>query len=206
MIMFCFAVAFTAAALAGALVECLSDMGAFGAAPYTDGSIADMVPGLAVGLILATGFVWAVATRMVTPGARPPAWLRRAADITHLGAVQLLLTLGLQIAILFVMETCEQIALWGHPLGGTIWIGGPIAVSFMLHAIVCLTVAALFLRSLRWLAARVAVVLSLIKYLLIDLAHPQATDRSTFEIIVLPAVRARRRQHGRAPPLQPLLM
>jgi hypothetical protein len=99
------------------------------------------------------------------------------------------------------METCEQTAIWGHPLGGTIWLGGPIAISLALHAIAGVAVAGLFSRALRWLAIRVAVVLSLVQLLVLAAKQTLLTHTITSGVVLhYPAEHALRRLRGRAPP------
>ena len=42
-----------------------------------------------------------------------------------------------QLVVLYAMETSEQIAVAGHALGGTVWLGAPVAVALALHALAC---------------------------------------------------------------------
>jgi len=205
-LVFCFAVALTAAALADALVEALSDAGVFGPDVYTDRSYADMMPALSVGILLAVAFTLALARRISTPDAPAPGWVRRAADATRLAPAQLIVTFGLQIGALCAMETLEQVAVWGHPLGGNLWIGGPIPISLALHAAIGIGVAFAFSRVLSWLAIRVARVLHLVACLQIALAQPPTIHLAVGQLVVrCPAERARRRLRGRAPPLRPVM-
>jgi hypothetical protein len=198
---FCLAVALTAAALIGTLVEYLANAGAFGVAAFTDRSNADVGPALCIGALVAAAFVAALARRLLCPSAPVPTWARRAADATRISRLQMVVTFGLQIAALFVMETSEQAAIWGHPLGGTIWLGGPIAISLLLHAIGSLVVAGLFSRALRWLAIRVAVVLRLVQFLLLVAKQTLLTNGiSSGVVLQRRAERAMRRLRGRAPP------
>jgi hypothetical protein len=198
---FCLAVALTAAALVGPLVEYLADAGTFGPEAFTDRSNADMLPALCIAALVAAAFVVALARRLVYPSAPVPTWARQAADATRISLSQLLVTFGLQIVVLFVMETCEQTAIWGHPLGGTIWLGGPIAISLALHAVGGVAVAGLFSRALRWLAIRVAVVLWLVQLLVLAAKQTLLTHTITIGVVLhYPAERALRRLRGRAPP------
>jgi hypothetical protein len=199
---FCLAVALTAAALIGPLVEYLANAGAFGTGAFTDRSNADVAPALCIGALVAAAFVAALARRLLRPSAPVPTWARRAAAATRISHLQMAITFGMQIAALFVMETGEQSAVWGHPLGGTIWLGGPIAISLLLHAIGCIAVAGLFSRALRWLAIRVAVVLRLVQFLLLVAKQTLLTNRISFSLALQhPAERAMHRLRGRAPPL-----
>jgi hypothetical protein len=198
---FCLAVALTGAALIGPLVEYLANAGAFGPAAFTDRSNADVAPALCIGALIAAAFVAALVRRLLRPNALAPTWARRAANATRISGLQMAITFGMQIAALFVMETTEQTAIWGHPLGGTIWLGGPIAISLLLHALGGIVVAGLCSRALRWLAVRVAVVLRLVQFLLLVAKQTLLTNRISIGLVLqLPAERAMRRLRGRAPP------
>lgn len=67
-------------------------------------------------------------------------------------AVLLPAILGLQMAVLYAMETGEQLAVWRHPLGPTLWLGGPPPIAIAIHAAVCVAVVFAFVRSRRRLA------------------------------------------------------
>jgi hypothetical protein len=198
---FCLAVALTAAALAGPLMESLADAGAFGAGSFTDGSNLDMLPALCVGTLAAVAFAIGLARRLACPRARPPAWLQQAADAGHLALSQALVTFVLQIAALFAMETGEQVLVAGHPLGGWVWLGGPVAISLAVHAAFGVLIAALFSRALHWLAIRIACVLRTVQCIVLASAQsPLALIGLGFLELHYPAERALRRIRGRAPP------
>ena len=198
---FCLTVALTAAALAGPLMEGLANSGAFGPGTFTDGSNLDMFPALCVGTLAAAAFAVGLARRLASPNAHAPAWLRQAADAGRLDLSQWLVTFALQIAVLFAMETGEQIIIAGHPLGGTIWLGGPVVVSLALHAVFGGVIAMLFSRVLHWLAIRIALVLRFARCLVLASAQsPQAHVGPSFLVLHYPAERALRRIRGRAPP------
>jgi hypothetical protein len=59
----------------------------------------------------------------------------------------------LQLAVLYVMETFEQLAVWRHTLGPAVWLGAPPPTSIAIHAAICAAVAFALLRSKRRLAA-----------------------------------------------------
>ena len=198
---FCFAVALTAAALAGPLMEGLADSGAFGSGTFTDGSNLDMLPALCVGILAAVALAAGLARRLACPQARVPRWLHQAAEAGSPALSQSLVTFALQIAVLFAMETVEQILVAGHPLGGTIWLGGPVAVSLALHAVFGIVIAMLFSRALRWLAIRIAFVLRSVRCIVLASAQsPLAHVGPSFLVLHYPAERALRRIRGRAPP------
>jgi hypothetical protein len=198
---FCFAVALTAAAIAGPLLEALADAGVFGPGTFTDGSNLDVLPALCVGALAAAAFAVGLARRLAHPSARMPTWLHQAAEAGRLAPSQSVVTFALQIAVLFAMETGEQILVVGHPLGGTVWLGGPIIVSLVLHAAFGVAIAMLFSRVLHWLAIRIALVLRFVRCLVLASAQsPLAHVGPSFLVLHYPAERALRRIRGRAPP------
>lgn len=196
---FCFVVALTAAALAGPLMEGLADAGAFGPGIFTDGSNLVMLPALCAGTLAAAAFAFGLARRLIHPSARMPAWLHDAAEAGRLAPAQTLLTFAMQVGILFGMETGEQILVVGHSLGGTVWLGGPIAASLALHAVFGIVIATLFSRVLSWLAIRIALVLRFC-LVLASAQSPLAHVGPSFLVLHYPAERALRRIRGRAPP------
>ncbi|MBV8373299.1 MAG: hypothetical protein JOY69_08570 [Candidatus Eremiobacteraeota bacterium] len=155
---FALGVAIAAASIADPIVEACSNAGWFGAGTFTDHSNLDIAPALSLGaLLLLRHLVLRVRVLLSPRGAAPPSLLRSASGAVVSGTAQLLpLTFALQLFVLFAMETIEQIVVRGQPLGGTIWLGGPIAISLAVHAIVC--VAALFAiaHCVRALAVRTA--------------------------------------------------
>jgi len=136
------AAAIGAAALMDPVVEFLSNAGAFGAHRYTDRSNLDVVPALLTGLVFSAVFVAVLARRRLNGSMYPIRWVRRCAgDVGSTSLLRILPSIfALQMGALFGMETLEQILTAGHPLGSTIWLGGPIAVSLLLHALSCITV------------------------------------------------------------------
>ena len=142
-------VAVLAAALADPLMEFASNAGWFGAGHFTDGSNLDVLPALGVALI-AAGIVGGLQVAKLVTG-RSTDWLR-ASDTALRGqrlAHVLPIAFGLQLGVLYVMESAEQIVVRGHALGGTIWLGGPAPVSLLVHAAACLFIATAALRLLR---------------------------------------------------------
>jgi hypothetical protein len=140
-IWFCLAVAAISAAIADPLVEWASNAGRFGPGNFTDHSSADVVPALLVGVLFVATHLLLRIRRALTSG--PTHDLLRASRAALSGRVVRLLPLmcAIQILALYCMETAEQVAVVGHPLGGTIWLGGPVLVSLAVHAIACVLVA-----------------------------------------------------------------
>jgi len=141
-LLFSIAVATLAAALGDLLVESLSNHGAFGPGRFTDGSNADIAPiGIAGSTLLLGCLFFRVRRALACCGA---AQYRRelTAALAPLPLARTLpLILLLQIVLLWAMETAEQYLVVGHGFGGTIWLGGPTAISLFLHAAICLIVA-----------------------------------------------------------------
>ena len=137
---FCIVVAVVAAAFADPLVEFASNAGAFGPCNCTDHSNLDVIPALGVGLLFGIALLtlrirnllagWAVAD--------PATWLKASGDALRPGLLARLVpaVFAIQIAVLYAMETAEQFIVVGHALGGTIWLGGPVPISFAVHALI----------------------------------------------------------------------
>jgi hypothetical protein len=154
-LLFCLAVAITAAALADPIVEGLSNAGAFGPGVFTDHSNAAVAPALCIGGVFAALFV--IGTALLRLAGVPPRWLRRCGAALPATAIVRLfpLILVMQIGVLFGMETLEQLAVLGHTLGGTVWLGGPVLVALAFHTATALIVAMTFSRVLHRLAQSV---------------------------------------------------
>ncbi|HTX56973.1 MAG TPA: hypothetical protein VMD47_07700, partial [Candidatus Acidoferrales bacterium] len=122
-----------AAAIADPIVEALSNAGLFGAGNFTDHSNLDVLPALACGTaLLAVALVLRVRRDL----------LRASGDALRTNLAALLPWIfAIHLGALFAMETSEQIVVAGHPLGGTIWLGGPAWFSLTMHALVCTAVA-----------------------------------------------------------------
>jgi hypothetical protein len=140
---FVVAVAAIAAALADLLMEGLANHGVFGRTRFTDGSYAVNGPVAVLGAIFMLRFLYLRARRALcaaddAPAAPAPSWreLTPAALLWRLGAI-----FAVQIVALWTMETIEQYAVFGHGFGGTVWLGGPVAMSVAVHAAVCVVTA-----------------------------------------------------------------
>lgn len=135
--------ALIAAALVDPILEALSNGGAFGRGTYTDHSNWDVVPALLAGA--GVFLVWIVLR--LRPGVADQSalrWIRRNADTAPTELCRMLpATFLLQIAALFAMESLEQAVVYGHVLGGVLWLGAPAAVSLVAHFAGCVFVSAL---------------------------------------------------------------
>jgi len=155
-LLFCLAAAFTSAALTDPIVEALSNRGVFGSGHFTDHSNADVLSALAAAGVFAVLFLIGVVRRAM-PRSRvghAPAWLRDSRAAIPLSTALRLFpaAFALQIVTLFAAETLEQFAVTGHTFGGTVWLGGPIVVSLVLHAAIGLLVVIVLARLLDWVA------------------------------------------------------
>jgi hypothetical protein len=139
---FCLAVGVIAAAIADPLVEFASNAGWLGAGNFTDHSYGDVAPALVAGVAL-TAVVVALRVRRALLGCvAEPGLLRASRDALRPGIASLLpFAIAIQLCSLFVMETAEQVTVFGHPLEGTVWLGGPLLVSVAVHAVICMLVA-----------------------------------------------------------------
>lgn len=132
-----------AAALADLLIEGLANHGAFGNARFTDGSNASNGPVAVLGAVFLLRFLYLRVRRALRSGHDAPApsgptlrELTFAAIAWRLAAIFVV-----QVAALWVMETVEQYAVFGHGFGGTVWLGGPALLSLAMHAVACVVTA-----------------------------------------------------------------
>ena len=189
------AAAITAAAFADPLIEYTSNHGFFGNGVFTDHSNLDVVPALAIGcaLVIALALLRARAAVLRIAGAA----------ITQAQALRLLpYTFAVQLVALFAMETIEQYVVYGYSLGGTVWLGGPPAMSLVAHAIACIVVSIVGARVLRSMAGTVLRIVRIFKSFVFVSARPASLVRSSraFIIIARP-IPIRNRIGERAPPL-----
>jgi hypothetical protein len=130
-----------AAAVADPIVEFASNAGWFGSGSFTDGSNLSVVPVLAAGAAMLLLYMVRKARALVAEGVC-------ARGI----AAGMPLIFALQLITLYAMETTEQVAVRGHVLGPTVWLGGPVLYSLAIHALCCLAVTLWMARSARRLA------------------------------------------------------
>jgi hypothetical protein len=151
---FCIAVAMIGAAFADPLVEFASNRGLFGPGTFTDRSNWAELPTLVVGLtFVVLHLILRIRSQLVETRDPAPGWVRLAIRTVGVRVAYLVpLIFALQLLALFAIETCEQVVVYGHPLGGLLWLGGPIAASLIVHALTCVAVAFVASRLLRVLA------------------------------------------------------
>lgn len=173
-------VAVAAAAVADPLVERLSDTGMFGPGRFTDHSNLDVIPALLVAFGLSALFVAVLAARMLRKPVYPPQWLRRyAGELDSASVCRMLPSIFvLQIVALLGMETLEQIITAGHPLGGALWLGGPIAFSLCGHFLSCAIFTWALFHALHWSAREIVRVVRIALEILRRLLEPAQVPHS----------------------------
>lgn len=135
---FLFAVALIAAAIADPVVESIANTGIVGG-NYADDNHTSVIPTLLGGLLLVLEIV---AVRCLDLLRSSPNRSRiRFTDIargigTRSATHDLPYVLAMQLAVLYFMESTEQLVVGGTLLGGTAWLGGPILFSLAMHALV----------------------------------------------------------------------
>ena len=133
------AIALVAAAVGDPLVESIANSGVFGSA-YHDGNQLSVVPTLVVALALA---LWLACRRAVAVWRRSrdvrSDWVIEVAQRGRTGSPlrDLPLVFAAQLVAVFAMEAVEQLVT-GAPLEtGLSWLGGPVAFSLAVHALIC---------------------------------------------------------------------
>jgi hypothetical protein len=130
------AVAFLAAAVGDVVLENISNAAIFWHGHYTDQSTIDVLPVTSAALVtltIALGMI--VRDRLQRLGMSTRTfWSSVSRALPRQVIVRLIPAIfALQLLTLFTMETAEQVLVYGHPLDGTLWLGGPIAVSLTTH-------------------------------------------------------------------------
>jgi hypothetical protein len=172
-LLFGIAVAALAAALGDLFVETLSNHGIFGPGHFTDGSNADVAPvGVVGSLLLLVCLLLRVRYALTASGRARYRHDLMAALSASSTAQMLPAILCLQIALLWIMETAEQYLVIGHGFGGTIWLGGPVAASLLIHAAICSIVVFAMRGLVSMLEPRA---LQLVRTLLASTAFPPRT-------------------------------
>jgi hypothetical protein len=162
-VLFCLASAVLGAAIGDVSIERASTAGWFGTGRYTDGSTADILPALVLGLLVAAFIVAFRAYASLQRGHAARSLLHSWEEALSCGTVRLLpLAFAFQIAVLFVMETAEQFVVWHHSLGGTVWLGGPIAVSLCVHLAICTIVLCTLATVIRALASSAVLIIGIV--------------------------------------------
>ena len=138
-VLFCLVVAVATAALTDPLVEAAANAGWFGPGTFTDHSTIDVVPAILVALLFGLAYVTLRARLLAS---RSLASASRLRDAFRIGASTSVVPLvpaivAAELCVLAAMESGEQIVVAGHVLGGTLWLGGPVAIAIAVHAATC---------------------------------------------------------------------
>jgi hypothetical protein len=201
-----FAIALIAAALGDPLVETVSNTGIFGRAFIDDNhqSVATvLVAGLVLGLLLLV-VRFRFASARASKGS--PDWLHevvsglsRTSSSRHIAPI-----FGAQLAVVYVMESCEQLLGPGASVHGLSWLGAPLVVSLPMHFAVCVFCACVIRHATRSiLPGFIAAICDVLDRILVEFARDAA--RSVFVSSIEQLVRhvrltAAQRIRGRAPP------
>jgi hypothetical protein len=209
--LFLVTVAIVAAAIADPIVETIANTHVFGG-KYRDDNHLGIVPTLLAGSVL---FGVTVAIRFFESwrrgrtGASERDWLADAARdaCSRRPTDDLPWILVLQVAALFAIESCEQLAGGGRLLGGIAWLGGPPVFALATHALLgvaCTFGLAAFMRGVvRTLASLVHAALAFI-WLLHARRSTERFGRGARSSRHARAQAPHVRQiGGRAPPLSP---
>lgn len=176
--------------MADLLIEGLANRGVFGHARYTDGSDAVNGPVAVLGAIFLLRFLYLRVRRALFAGEAGPAAASAAGHAPAPAAIasRLGMIFVVQIGALWVMETYEQFAVVGHGFGGTVWLGGPVAMSLAIHLLVCVVTAFSARAVLRALEPRALRLLRALLALLgtVGTAHRPRFSRGLAPVIVLP--------------------
>jgi hypothetical protein len=194
------AAAVTAAAVLDPLVEFLANRGCFGTGNFTDHSNVDVLPSLAMGLLFLAIVVAGSAWRALSRRRYAPAWLRACAvrtTVTRLFPG----IFAAQLAMLWSMETLEQLVVAGRPLGGTLWLGAPAPIALALHAAGGFALTLALARVVRWSAETLAhAVVAVCEFFRAHAPVRSLRVRSQHRVAVRFLEPMLARQSGRAPP------
>lgn len=191
-----------AAAIADPMVEFASNAGWFGPGHFTDHSNLDVIPALIAGTLLLAVYAGLKVRAAI---ASPSVNVFRAFDRACTQTLPSLLPVAyaIQLFALFAMESCEQALLWGHLGSSTLWLGGPIAISLGVHALLCVLVAVAATKLVRVLGATALRTMVLMRTLLRARhnAAPAVGDRLPRTVAFVYLTLARRGIGERAPPV-----
>ncbi len=138
---FLLATALIAGGLGDPLVETIGDTGVFGAG-YHDTNHLGVLPALICGFVLAVEIALLRCAQTLRHTPHDGDWLRalttRIGSRTPLGDLPYVFVL--QLGVVFAIETFEAMLAAGKPVSGTAWLGGPIAFSLALYALIALAV------------------------------------------------------------------
>jgi hypothetical protein len=154
---FLLAAALMAAAVGDPLVETISNTGILGRG-YSDNNHLSVIPALIAGGAWALAIVCKRCLELVRNPSERRDWLiDMARSISVRSPLQdVPCVLVLQCAVLFAMESSEQLIAGGRLLGGTAWLGGPIWFSALTHVLLGSLCTLLIARGTRAILRRCA--------------------------------------------------
>ncbi len=166
---FLVAIALVAAALGDPLVESISNTGVVGRG-FSDDNHLSVIPTLIAGISLALLLICKRCVEMLRHPGEHRDWLtdiaRHASARSPLQDLPYVLVL--QFAALFVMESVEQLFFGGRLLGGTVWLGGPIWFSLLMHVSLGWACTMLIARGMRAILRRCATLVGVALEFLLD--------------------------------------
>lgn len=173
-IVFVVAVSFCAATLGDAMLEAVSNSGVLWRGHYTDKSSLNLLPTCALAILaLFVAFCLIVREQGTASGSFRALMYSMSRTLRRRSVVRLLPVIAtLQFATLFAMETVEQTIVYGHPLGGSLWLGAPTVVALIAHIIIG-SVGAFGIASALTLSAERLV--RIVRSALTDLLTPEGT-------------------------------
>ena len=202
---FLFAAALIAAAFGDPVVESIANTGILGG-HYSDHNHLSVLPALLAGSVFLLAVFLRRCLSVLSSGTASRDWLVDLATTCsdRMGARDFASTFVMQLGALWLMESAEQLALGGHLLGGSAWLGGPIAFSLVVHALIgagCLFALGAFMRAL--VRTFAAIVCTIVRSIWVAIVRPPAFTRFGYnEERCLASGTLRVRQiGGRAPPL-----
>ncbi|HTU70746.1 MAG TPA: hypothetical protein VMF11_10560 [Candidatus Baltobacteraceae bacterium] len=160
---FLIAVALIGAAVGDPLVETIANTGILGPG-YADNVHSSVVPTLIAGISLALLLLGWQCRRLLSCRSRSP---QRPGDLARRFLARSPIrdvpyVVILQLAAVFVMESCEQAFCEGGLLGGTAWLGGPVLFSLFVHASIATLFTILIARAMRAIVRRCAVLVEIV--------------------------------------------
>ena len=193
---FCATVAVLAAALADPCLEFASNAGWFGSGRFTDRSMADVAPTLLFGALFLVAQLFgifrraSISLRFDEPLRRPLARILPS-------------IFSLQLALLFLIESIEQRVVYGHFLGGALWLGAPILIALAVHALFTVGTALLVAVTLREFARRAPALATAVRLRRERNAPLAVAIRRSFAVVSAPLPKYTVGSLGkRAPPIQ----
>lgn len=148
---FLLAVALIAAAIGDPLVETIANTGILGPG-YLDNDHSSVVPALLAGVLVAALLI----------GWQCRQFLRCRRDFVERPLADMPRVFVLQLATLFVMESCEQFFAQGGLLGAPAWLGGPVWFSLLAHALIGAVCTLLIARGMRAIVHRAVTLVEIV--------------------------------------------